>query len=122
MSISQKEKIRVSLMAADDKKAEETLVLDLKKLSSVTDYFIITSGHSDTQVRAIADNITAQLFEKGIKPMGTEGYRDGSWILLDYADFVIHIFHIEKRAFYTLEDLWGDAPHMTLKDFNGKKK
>ena len=119
MSISQKEKIRLFLIAADDKKAEDPLVLDLHQLSSVTDYFIIASGNSDTQVKAIADSIVAKLSEKGIEPIGTEGYNDGSWILLDYADVVVHIFLRDKRDYYTLEELWADAPHLRIDELEG---
>ncbi len=110
MKVSSKEKIDLTVEAADDKKAENTVVLDLQNLSSVTDYIIIASGNSDTQVRAIADSIVEKLSEKGIEPLGTEGYNDGTWILLDYVDLVIHVFHNEKRIHYALEDLWSDAP------------
>lgn len=121
MIISQKDSIHLSLQAADDKKAEDPVALDVHGISSVTDFFIIASGNSDTQVRAIADGIVETLSGNGVEPIGTEGYNEGSWILLDYADFVVHIFHRDKRAYYALESLWGDAPRLRIEDIEGSK-
>ncbi len=108
------ELLRIGTEAAEGKKAENLIVLDLRGLSSVTDYFVICSGRSDTNVRAIADAVRESLAKAGLKPFGTEGYREGTWVLLDYVDFVFHVFHSEKRLAFALEDLWKDAPRLSL--------
>ncbi|MDR1701763.1 MAG: ribosome silencing factor [Sporomusaceae bacterium] len=95
--------------AADDKKARDIVILDIASISPVTDYFIICSASSDTQTKAIADNIEEKLAEKDILPLHKEGYREGHWVLLDYGDAIVHIFLEEERQFYNLEKLWSDA-------------
>ncbi len=101
--------------AASDKKAKDITILDMQNISMVTDYFIICSANSTTQVQAIADNIEEKLEESGIKLLHKEGYREGRWILLDYGTCVVHIFVEEDRNFYNLERLWGDAKsHMYI--------
>ncbi len=122
MSTSRKESIRIALQAADDKKAEDPVALDLEGLSSVTDYFLVASGNSDAQVKAIADNVVEKLSENGVEPLGREGYNQGTWILLDYVDFVVHVFHRDKRMFYALENLWSDAPRLRVTDMTGGHK
>lgn len=106
---------RQMAQAAHDKKAEQITVLDLRKLSSFTDFFVIASGQSDRQVQAIADNIEDQLRKKGVRPLGSEGRTHGHWILMDYGSVVAHLFFEEERAFYDLEKLWGDAKKVSLK-------
>ena len=99
--------------AALDKKAENLVVLDLRGLSDIADYFVICHGTSNRQVMAIADSIEERLkrsFE--LLPNSLEGRRNGEWILMDYIDFVVHIFVEDKRDFYRLERLWGDAPQI----------
>ena len=93
-----------------DRKAEDVVVLDLRKLSSATDFFLVASGRSDTHVTAIADNLVDELKKAGVRPAGIEGMRGGRWVLVDYVDFVVHVFHPAAREFYQLERLWGDAP------------
>jgi ribosome-associated protein len=123
MGISLKETVRLAIQAAEDKKAEEIAALDLRGLSAVTDFFIVTHGSSDTHVRAIAEGIEDALSQKGIEPYGREGYNEGRWVLLDYVDLVIHVFHREQRAFYALEQLWSDAPRVRAADLaEGAKK
>jgi ribosome-associated protein len=101
--------------AARDKKAEDLILLDLKGLSDVTDHFVICHGTSDRQASAIADGIEETLRRTyRLKPSHVEGRRASDWILMDYIDFVVHIFVEEKRAFYRLESLWGDAPRVEL--------
>lgn len=95
--------------AALDRKAEDLVLLDLRGLSDVTDYFIICHGTSDRQVQAIADRVEEVLRERKVRPAHVEGRQRGEWILMDYIDFVVHVFLEEKRAFYRLERLWGDA-------------
>src|SRR5207245_7396902 len=86
------------------------LVLDLRELSAATDYFVIVSGTSDAHVRGMAEHLMTALAPHGIAPHHVEGLTQGRWVLLDYVDFVVHVFHPELRAFYQLERLWGDAP------------
>lgn len=95
--------------AASDIKAIDLLVLNLTKLVSFTDYFVICSGKSDTQVRAIADNILKKTKGNNRTPLGMEGYSTGLWILLDFGEVVAHIFYHEMREYYSLEKLWSDA-------------
>jgi len=97
-----------------DKKAYDVIVLELKELTSFTDYFIICSGKSDRQVQAIASHIEMTLKEEGIKPLGIEGYREARWILMDYGDVVVHVFYEPVRKFYDLDKLWGDAPKIEI--------
>jgi len=98
------------------KKGYDVVVMDLRKLASFADYFVICSADSDTQVKAIADQVDDVLSEEGIKCWHKEGYKALSWILLDYVDVVVHVFKKESRSFYNLERLWGDAPAERLKD------
>lgn len=95
--------------AASDKKARDIVTMDMRGLMSSTDYFVICSANTATQVRAIADNIEEKLEEAGVSAGHKEGYREGEWILLDYGDAVAHIFQQESREYYALERLWGDA-------------
>lgn len=95
--------------AAYEKKGRDIVFLHLRQISIITDYFLLVTGNSTTQVKAIADNITKELKEDGIIPSSKEGYKDGQWILLDYGNVVVHIFLEEQRRFYDLERLWGDA-------------
>jgi len=93
-----------------DKKAENVLALDLRGISSATDFFLLATGNSDIQVRAIAEHILEGLAAEGMKPLHTEGLDRARWVLLDFVDFVVHVFHPLSRDFYQLELLWGDAP------------
>jgi ribosome-associated protein len=99
-----------------DKKATNIVILEVKERSSFTDYFIICSGNSDRQVKGIASTIEMGFKKKGIHAMGMEGFREGQWILLDYDDIIVHIFHEPLRAFYDLERLWADVPRVPLDD------
>jgi len=91
-------------------KAHDVTVLDLRGISTATDFFVIASGTSDVQVKAIADHVLEELKKEGTRAAHVEGVRSGRWALLDYIDFVVHVFHPQARAFYQLENLWGDAP------------
>ena len=97
-----------------DRKGQDLLLLDLRGLSNSTDYFLIVTGTSDTHVRAIADHILDELKKEGMKPDHIEGVRTGRWVLVDFIDFVIHVFHPTAREFYQLERLWGDAPAVPI--------
>ena len=107
--------------AAASKKAEDILVLDVSEQLGITDYFLICSGNTERQVRAIVEAVERALaVGDGVKPYRREGEREGRWVLLDYVDFVVHVFHREEREYYSLERLWSDAPQMKLEiDFEG---
>lgn len=100
--------------AAREKKAEEISVLDLTAMGSITDYFIVCHGRSSRQVQAISDQVEEALKKAKVRPGHIEGYASGEWILMDYVDFVVHIFTEEKRNYYDLERLWADAPRLPL--------
>lgn len=101
--------------AASDKKAEDIVVIGVSELLVVTDYFVICTGRNDRQVRTIADEIEDRLREEfGVKPVGREGVEQGTWVLLDFVDVVVHVFQPAERDFYRLETLWKDAPHLEL--------
>lgn len=102
--------VRAALEAIDDLQGREVLVLDLRSVSDAMDFFIIASGTSDAHVRGLADSVLKKVGRKGNAPHHAEGIAAGRWVLLDYVDFVVHLFHPETRAFYQLERLWGDAP------------
>jgi len=99
-------KLRKIIKIIEDKKGEEVKILDLRKLTWITDYFVILSGNSLVQTRVIAESLLKELDEK---PVSVEGFENGKWILVDYRDVMIHIFLPEVRVFYNLEKLWGDA-------------
>ena len=95
---------------ADNKKAENIVILDVRKLSSVTDYFIIASGTSEPHLRAIVDEITSQLREEhGVRPLRTDGSIHGAWVVMDFFDVIVHVMRADVRERYDLESLWGDA-------------
>ncbi|MES2124848.1 MAG: ribosome silencing factor [Gemmatimonadota bacterium] len=96
--------------AIDDRKGQKILVLDLRHLSNAADYFIIASGTSDAHVRGLADGVMRAMLADGHRTHGVEGLQTGRWVLLDFVDVVVHLFHPETRAFYQLERLWQDAP------------
>ena len=109
-----KEKALWCAQLALDKKAADLVLLDVQQQSSFTSYFIICSGTSDRQVQAIAAHLEASCKQAGMRPLGIEGVREGRWVLLDYADVVIHIFHEPVREFYDLERLWTDAQRIAV--------
>lgn len=95
--------------AISETPAANTLVLDVHAVSPLADFFVICSGENERQLRAIGREVTEQLARTGVRARRTEGTADGGWILLDYGDVVVHIFHDEQRTFYRLEDLWSEA-------------
>ena len=107
--MSTRDKAMLCVSEALECKALDLVLLDVTGLSSVTDYFLIGSGKSSRQVQGIADNLETRLAKLRIKPLGIEGRVDGHWILMDYADVVVHIFYEPVRYFYDLESLWSDA-------------
>ena len=99
---------------ATDRKGGDMVVLDLRGISDATDYFFLVTGTSDMHVRSIAEHVVEELKKDGVRPSHVEGLRSGRWVLIDYIDFVVHVFHPAAREFYQLERLWGDAPAHAL--------
>jgi ribosome-associated protein len=114
MALTLEEKTRLCVLAADSKKANDIVVLDVQPLSSVTDRFLICNGASDRQIKAIVDAITEELTKRGEKPLAIEGYQQGTWVLIDYADLILHIFDEDTRQFYNLERLWHQAARLEV--------
>lgn len=109
--------VQAAAAAAAAKKAERIVILDVSKQLVITDHFLICSGTSDRQVKSIADEIHKTLAtERNVKPFRREGEREGRWVLLDYVDFVVHVFHKDDREYYDLERLWSDAPKTEYDD------
>lgn len=103
--------------AASAKKAERIIILDVSKQMVITDHFVICSGNTDRQVKTIADEVERHLQENyRVKPYRREGEREGTWILLDYVDFVVHVFRKEERDYYELERLWSDATKVPFEE------
>ena len=108
---------------ADDKKAENIVILDVRKLSSVTDYFIIASGTSEPHLRAIVEEISDQLREEhGVRPLRTDGSIHGAWVVMDFFDVIVHVMRADVRERYDLESLWGDAKRVKIKKKTSKRK
>ncbi len=105
---------RLIASAAEEIQAVDLVVLNLKKLTSFTDYFIICSGRSERQVQSIADSVDEVVRKNKLKVLGMEGYETGQWVLVDCGDVVVHIFHQDIREYYALEKLWSDAPKEKL--------
>lgn len=106
------ERVKAIVKALDDKRARNIDVLDISKLTSLGDYFIICTCGSDSQVRACVDNVEEEMDKLGIACSHKEGYTNGSWVLMDYGDIIVHIMQEETRQFYALERLWDDAPRI----------
>ena len=100
--------------AALEKKAEEVVVLDLRGVSGYADFLVIGSGQSDRQLESIVEGVARELSAQGRRVIGSEGERGGRWVLLDFGDVVVHVFHQEERAHYDLEGLWADAPRVEI--------
>ena len=102
-------KALIAAEAASEKKAEDIVILEVSTLIGITDFFVIASGNNERQVSTIVDEVEAKLRQAGHKPYRREGEREQRWVLLDYMDIVVHVFHKEEREFYSLERLWQDA-------------
>jgi ribosome-associated protein len=113
-------RVRSAVAAALDKKAHDLDVLSVADLTSIADYFVLSSANSERQAQAVADAVLTRLQEElGLKPLLVEGSTPGRWILLDFGDFIFHVFTEDCRRFYGLERLWGDAPNVTA-EFTGE--
>jgi ribosome-associated protein len=105
---------RLIVQIAEDKKAEDILMLDIRALSVIADYFVICTGTSERQVRAIARDLDEQLGKQGITPIHIEGLSDARWVLMDYNTVIVHIFDPITRDYYRLDKLWADAPRVLV--------
>jgi ribosome-associated protein len=103
------EEIRATIEAAREKKAEDIVVLDMRGLSSFTDFFVIMQGNSSKQNQAVCDAVELDLKKSEVRPLSVEGREHAEWILMDYGDFIVHIFSARARSYYQLEKLWGDS-------------
>lgn len=110
-------RVRIAVGAMLDRKVQDLRVLDLSEVSEFTDYFLVSTGGSERQVRAVADAVGESLRGNGSRPLHVEGYDHGQWVLMDYGDFLVHIFCKPLREYYRLERLWADAPDVTA-DFS----
>lgn len=108
------ERVITALHAAGEKKAFDTVILDLREIATFTDYFVITSGANQRQVQAISDEVVEKLKKSGTPAARVEGYRTAEWILLDYGDFIVHVFEEKSRRFYDLERLWREGKRIEL--------
>jgi len=109
--------LKVAATALDSKKGKNLQIIKVGDLTVLAHYFVLASGGSSTQVKALADEVEHKLSEKGLKPKRTEGYHGANWVVLDYIDVVVHIFHEETREFYDLERLWQDGEFLNAEEF-----
>ena len=112
------EMARVAYQALDEKKGEDIRVIDISGISVIGDYFIITNGTSDSQVRALVDNVEEKMHKAGYELKEQEGNNSGTWVLLDYGDIIIHIFDRENRPFYNLERIWSDGKDVEMNELS----
>ena len=108
------EKLRIALRAVDDKQAQDIVVLDISGIAAFASYFLLCSGDSSRQIQAIVDEVEFKLREEKIRPTHIEGYRNAEWVLMDYLDFVVHVFDDKARRFYDLERLWRESRRRDL--------
>ncbi len=108
------ELVKVAKDAIEEKKGEDIRIIDIHDISSFADYFIIAAGSNKKQIQTIADNIEEKLAKLAKEPKGIEGYPEGSWILMDYGEFIVHIFSAEERLFYDLERIWKDGKEINI--------
>ena len=117
MATTSKELAKIACEALEEKKANDIKVIDISDISVLADYFIIASGSNRNQVQAMVDSVQEDLYKKaGLEAKQVEGYQTGSWILLDYADIIVHVFDEENRLFYNLERIWRDGKDLELAD------
>lgn len=115
--MNSKEMVKIAINALEEKKAENIRVIDISKVSVLADYFIIAEGKNRNQIQALTDSVEKDLGKAGVAPKQIEGYESANWILMDYADIIVHIFDNENRLFYDLERIWRDGICVDAKDF-----
>jgi ribosome-associated protein len=116
ISSSSQSKAMAAAAAASAKKASDIVILEVGSLIGLTDYFVICTGNNERQVQTIADSVSTELAKMGVKAYRREGWRESRWVLLDFLDVVVHVFHPEERRFYRLENLWQDAPRVDFEE------
>ena len=116
-NISTEEKIKTAVKALDSKRAEDIQVIGIGDLTIIADYFIIANGMSNTQTKALAEEVEFKLSQLGVEPNRTEGYQGQTWIVLDYGDIVVHVFYKETRDYYNLERLWSDGTPVDISQY-----
>ncbi len=112
--LSSQQRAKLCAQAAAEMQAEDIIILEIGKLTSFTDYFVIVSGRSNRQVQAITDKVIEDIKASGNRPLGSEGEDEGRWVLIDWGDVVVHVFHHEERDIYELEKLWSDGTSVTF--------
>ncbi len=120
--MNSKQLILAAHSASEDKKGIDPLILDIRNLTDIADYFLLVHGNSDRHVRTIADGIMDHLYTQKAKPVHVEGLKESSWILVDYGSVMIHVFHYQTRQFYSLERLWGDAKVLKVSEGKHERK
>ena len=120
--LSARHKILLAVNAALEKKAKNLVILNIRNITSFADYTVICSGTSDRQVQSIASSVEESMKKAGILPLGIEGEKGSRWVLMDYADIVVHVFYEPVREFYDIERLWSDAPRMEVADDSAELK
>lgn len=115
MSNDMNDTLKTLINALEDKKAENIQLIDISEVSTVADYFVITNGANSSQIQALSDNVEEKLAAHEIRPRSIEGYNAANWILMDYNDFLVHIFDKESRGFYDLERMWRDGKVIDIK-------
>ena len=111
------EYVKIAVDAAEEKKSEDTVILNIGKVSVIADYFVITTANNISQLQAVVDNVDEKLTKAGLQAKCIEGKGDSNWILMDYGDFIVHVFDREGRSFYDLERIWKDADELNVNDF-----
>lgn len=117
VSLTGKEILTKAVQILGGRKAEDIKAIDIGGLTIIADYFLIASGNSNTQVRALAEEIEVKLTQAGVEPLRVEGKQSATWVILDYGSVIIHVFHRETRNFYNLERLWADGKEVELPEF-----
>lgn len=115
--ITSEELLAISVKAADDKRGEDIMALDVRGISPLADYYVICQGRSEKQVVAITDEIVDEAYKAGVRVKRVEGKDNGKWVLVDLGEVIVHIFHGEERDFYNLEKLWSDAPLVDVSEW-----
>jgi ribosome-associated protein len=110
------EKVKICGMLAEEKKAEDVVIMELNDLTDVADYFLVASGTSERHVRTIADSVETGMKERGVKPYAVEGHRNGRWVIIDYQNVIVHIFLEQLRELYDLESLWIEAKRYRIEN------
>lgn len=115
--IDSQQMLEIAVKAADSKRAEDIMVLEVKEISLLADYFVICSGNSERQINAIVEEIIEKEEEQAVEVKRVEGKDGGKWVLIDLGDVIIHVFHATERSFYNLEKLWSDAPLVSINEW-----